>query len=178
MASGSLPSEEVQLLAQLLPSFEHAQNVNVSTSTMGSAAGVSQFLVSPLLTPNTVPLSPPPIINKTTKKLPDIPDLFESLDTFVSSEGPSKEKPEVSGSAKKRSKAEKMTARALTVSTKTHKIMCGLPMWTMEVHALAWPLNHLLLMTHLSLNLNHPQILGIQIPESFLVLLPILFADD
>jgi len=136
MASGSLPSMEVHLLAQPMPSEEPAQNVNVSTSTMGSAAGVSQFLVSPLLTPNTIPLSPPPIINKTTKKLPDIHDLFESLDTFVSGEGPSKEKLEVSDSVKKHSKAEKMVARALRVSTKTHKIVCGLAKWTMEDHAL------------------------------------------
>jgi len=108
MASGSLPSVEVQFLAQLMPFVEPAQNVNVSTSTMGSAVGVSQFLVSPL---------------------------FESLDTFVFGEGPSKEKPEVSGSVKKRSKAEKMASRALRVSTKTHKIVCGLAKWTMEVHA-------------------------------------------
>ena len=135
MDSGSLPSVEVQLLAQPMPSVEPAQNVNVSTSTIGSAAGVSQFLVSPLLTPNTVPLSPPPIINKTTTKLPDISDLFESLDTFVYGEGPSKEKPEASGSFKKRSKVEKMAAMALRVSAKTHKIVCGLAKWTMEVHA-------------------------------------------
>jgi len=135
MASGSLPSMKVQLLAQPTQTKEAVQNFNVSTSTMGSAAEVSQFLVSPLLTPNIVPLSPPPIINKTTKKLPDIPDLFESLDTFVYGEGPSKEKAKVSGSVKKPSKSEKIASRALRVSTKTHKIVCGLAKWKMEVHA-------------------------------------------
>ena len=130
LASGSLPSAEVQLLAQ------KNQNVNVSTLTMGSTAGINKYLVSPLPTPNIVPLSPPPI-TKTNKKLPDIPDLFESLDTFVSSEGPSKEKAQASAAAPpaKPSRAEKLASRALRVSTKTHKIACVLANWTVKVHA-------------------------------------------
>ena len=58
MASGYLPSVEVRLLAQPTQAEEPVQNVNISTSTIGSVAGVSQFLVSPLLTPNIVPFSP------------------------------------------------------------------------------------------------------------------------
>jgi len=97
MVSGSLPSKEVQLLAQ---TTQPAQNVNISTSTMGSTAGFSKFLVSSLPTPNTVSLSPPPITNKTTNKLPNILDLFESLDTFVTRGDPSnKEKVEASDAA-------------------------------------------------------------------------------
>jgi hypothetical protein len=131
---------EVELLVQTSHNVEPAQNVNVSTSTMGSTAGVSKFLISPLLTPNNVPLSPPPITNKTTKKVPDIPDIFESLHTFVSSEGPSKEKAEAFGHAKKPSRAEKMAARDLRVSTKTHKIAYLLARWTVDVHALGLPI--------------------------------------
>lgn len=75
MASGSMPLVQVQLV-QPTQDVEPAQNINVSTSTIGSIADVSKYLVSHLMTPNTVPLSPPPITNKSTKKLPDIPDLF------------------------------------------------------------------------------------------------------
>ena len=54
MASGSLPSAEVQLMAQT------GQNVNLSSSTMGSVAGTSNFLVSNLPTPDTIPSYTPP----------------------------------------------------------------------------------------------------------------------
>ena len=65
VASGSLPSVEVQLLVQPgqnvqidqnVPSaqnMEHTQFVNLSTSTMGSTAGISKYLVSSLPTPST-----------------------------------------------------------------------------------------------------------------------------
>ncbi|XP_039683064.1 uncharacterized protein [Medicago truncatula] len=97
-ASGSLPSDEVHLMAQQTP---QNQNLNFSTSTMESEVG--KFFVSPLLTPN----------------------------------GPSKDKVETSAPAPstKISKAEKMAARALRVSTKTHKIACVLAKWTIDVHA-------------------------------------------
>jgi len=49
--------------------------------------------------------------------------LFYSLNTFVTT---NKEKAEIFGHAKKPSRAEKMAARALRVSTKTHKIACVL----------------------------------------------------
>jgi len=73
---------------------------------------VGKFWVSPLLTPSVLP-SPPPTTNKNTSKLPNIPDLFDSLDTFVTKEGPSKEKVEASTLAPstKPSRAEKMAAR-------------------------------------------------------------------
>jgi hypothetical protein len=130
-ASGSLPSAEVQLMAQQTP---QNQNLNFSTSTMESEVG--KFFVSPLPTPNVAP-SPPPVTNKNTSKLPNIPDLFESLDTFVTKDGPSKEKVEASAPAPsaKPSRAEKMAARALRVSTKTHKIACVLAKWTVDVQA-------------------------------------------
>jgi len=64
LASGSLPSEDVQLMAQL------ALNVNLSSSIMGSVASASNFLVSDLPTPNTIPSNtPPPPPMKTTNKL-------------------------------------------------------------------------------------------------------------
>ncbi|AES97256.1 hypothetical protein MTR_5g047870 [Medicago truncatula] len=128
-ASGSLPSDEVHLMAQQTP---QNQNLNFSTSTMESEVG--KFFVSPLLTPSVLPS---PITNKTTSKLPNIPDLFESLDTFVTKDGPSKNKVETSAPAPstKISKTEKMAARALRVSTKTHKIACVLAKWTIDVHA-------------------------------------------
>jgi len=113
-ASGSLPSAEVQLMAQQTP--QQNPNLNYSTSTMESEVG--NFLVSPLLTPSVLP-SPPLITNKNTGKLPNIPDLFESLDTFITKEGPSKEKVEASAPATstKPSRAEKLASRALRVST-------------------------------------------------------------
>jgi len=58
--------------------------------------------------------------------------LFDSLNTFITT---NKEKVEKSGQAKKPSRAEKMAARALRVSTKTHKIVCVLAEWTRDVHA-------------------------------------------
>ena len=129
LASGSLPSEEVQLVAQI------AQNVNISSSTMGFVAGASNFLVSDLPTPNTIPSntpSPPPM--KTTNKLPNMTALFDSLNTFVTA---NKEKAEASGAAApaRPSKAEKIASRALRVYTKTHKIACVLADWTVKVHA-------------------------------------------
>jgi len=99
-ASRSLPSVEIQLLAQQTP---QNQNLNFSTSTMESEDG--NFLVSPLPTPSILP-SPPPLTNKNTSKLPNIPDLFDSLDTFVTKDGPSKANVEASAPAKP-SKAEK-----------------------------------------------------------------------
>jgi len=128
-ASGSLPYAEVQLMAQ--QTLQQNQNLNFSTSTMESEVG--KFFVSPLPTPSVLP-SPPPLTNKTTSKLPNIPDLFDSLDTFVTKEGPSKANAEATAPAKP-SKVEKMAARALGVSTKTHKIACVLAKWTIDVHA-------------------------------------------
>ncbi len=58
--------------------------------------------------------------------------LFDSLNTFVTT---NKEKTEISGHAKKPSRAEKMAARAFRVSTKTHKIACVLAQWTRDAHA-------------------------------------------
>ena len=131
-ASGSLPSVEVLLMAQQTP--QQNQNLNFSTSTMESEAG--KFLVSPLPTPSVLP-SPPHVTNKNTGKLPNFPDLFESLDTFVTKEGPPKENVEASAPATsaKPSRAEKLASRALRVSTKTHKIACVLADWTVKVHA-------------------------------------------
>jgi len=129
-ASGSLPSAEVQLMAHLTP--EQNRNLNFSTSTMESE--VEKFLISPLPTPSVLP-SPPPITNKNTGKLPNIPDLFDSLDTFGTKEGPSKTNVEAFASAKP-SRAEKMATRALRVYTKIHKIACVLAKWTINVHAL------------------------------------------
>jgi len=129
LASRSLPFEEVQLMAQT------TQNVNISSSTMGSITGASNFLVSDFPTPNTIPLNtlpPPPI--KTTDKLPNMSALFDSLNTFVTA---IKEKVEASGAAApaKPSKAEKIASRELRVSIKTHKIACVLTYWTFKVHA-------------------------------------------
>jgi len=115
--------------------MEHAQFVNLSTSTIGSTAGISKYLVSSLPTPNTIPSSTsPPPQTKTTQKLPNMSDLFDSLNTFVTA---NKEKDEASGAAApaKLSRAEKMAARALRVATKTHKIVCVLANWTKDVHA-------------------------------------------
>jgi hypothetical protein len=140
---------EVQLLAQPgqnvqvnqnVPSdqnMEHAQFANLSTSTMGSTAGISKYLVSSLPTPSTIPSStppPPPQTRNTTNKLPNMSALFDSLNTFVTA---NKEKSEPSNTAAptQPSKAEKMAARALRVSTKTHKIVCALADWTKNVHA-------------------------------------------
>jgi len=72
-ASGSLPSAEVQRIAQQTP--QQNQNLNFSTSTMESEVG--KFLVSPLPIPNVLP-SPPPLTNKNASKLPNLPDLFDS----------------------------------------------------------------------------------------------------
>ena len=111
------------------------QNVNLSSSTTRSVAGASNFLVSDLPTPNNIPSStPPPPPMKTTKKLPNMSVLFDSLNTFVTS---NKEKVEASGAAAptKTSRAEKLASRALRVSTKTHKIACVLADWTVKVHA-------------------------------------------
>lgn len=134
LASRSLPSVEVQLMAQ------PDQNVNISSSTMGSVAGASNFLVSNLPTPNTIPSStppPPPIKTTTTSKLSNMAALFDSLNTFVTA---NKEKVEASNVAPsappaKPSRAEKLASRALRVSTKTHKIVCSLADWTVKVHA-------------------------------------------
>lgn len=131
LASGSLPSEEVQLMAQ------NGQNVNPSSSTMGSVAGANNFLVSDLPTPHFIPSSTPPppqMKTTTTSKLPNMAALFDSLNTFVSA---NKEKAEASGPAEpaKPSRAEKIASRALRVSTKTHKITCVLADWTVKVHA-------------------------------------------
>jgi len=129
LASGSLPYEEVQLMAQL------AQNVNISSSTMGSNASARNFLISDLPTPNTIPSpTPPPPPMKTTNKLPNMSALFDSLNTFVTA---NKGKAEASGAAApaKPSGAEKIASRALMVSTKTHKIACVLADWTVKVHA-------------------------------------------
>jgi len=117
LASGSLPSEEVQLMAQT------GQNVNLSSSTMGSVAGASNFLVSDLPTPNTIPsyTPPPPPMKTTTKsKLPNMTALFDSLNTFVTA---NKEKAEVSGAAApaKPSRAEKIASRALNVTPRFPK---------------------------------------------------------
>ncbi|KEH17462.1 hypothetical protein MTR_0014s0490 [Medicago truncatula] len=147
LGSGSLPSEKVQLLAQTgqnvqrdqnVPSaqnMEQAQFVNLSTSTMGSTAGISKYLVSSLPTPSTIPsFTPPPPQTKTTQNLPNMSSLFDSLNTFVTA---NKRKADVSGDAApaKPSKAEKMVARALRVATKTHKIVCALANWTRDVQA-------------------------------------------
>lgn len=134
MASGSLPSAEVQLMAQT------GQNVNLSSSTMGSVAGASNFLVSNLPTPDTIPSytpPPPPMKTTTTSKLPNMAALFDSLNTFVTA---NREKAEASDAAPptapaKPSRAEKLASRALRVSTKTHKIVCALADWTTNVHA-------------------------------------------
>jgi len=60
--------------------------------------------------------------------------LFDSLNIFVTA---NKENAEVSGAAApaKPSRAEKITSRALRVSTKTHKIASVLANWTVKVHA-------------------------------------------
>lgn len=131
LASGSLPSVEVQLMAQT------GQNINISSSTMGSVADASNFLVSDLPTPNTIPsYTPPPPPMKTTNisKLPNMSALFDSLNTFVTA---NREKDEPSGVVPpaKTSRAEKIASRALRVSTKTHKIVCALADWTVKVHA-------------------------------------------
>jgi len=125
----SLPSMEVQHMAQTV------QNVNMSSSTMGPVAGASNFLISPLPTPNTIHSStPPPPPIKTTNKLPKMSALFYSLNTFVTT---NKEKAEASGVVPpaKPSRVEKLAYRALKVSTKTHKIACVLANWTVNVHA-------------------------------------------
>ncbi|XP_039682976.1 DNA ligase 1-like [Medicago truncatula] len=131
LALGSLPSVEVQLMAQT------GQNVNLSSSTMGSVAEASNFLVSNLPTPNTIPSytpPPPPMKTTNTSKLPNMSALFDSLNTFVTA---NREKDEPSGVAPpaKTSRAEKLASRALRVSTKTHKIVCALADWTVKVHA-------------------------------------------
>jgi len=67
-----------------------------------------------------------------------MPNLFKSLNTFVTEGGPSnKEKDGASGAAPpgKPSRAEKLASRALRVSTKIHKMVCVLAKWTVEVHA-------------------------------------------
>jgi len=117
LASGSLPSEEVQLLVQpgqnvqldqkvqSAQNMEHAQFVNLTTSTMGFTASIRKYLVSSLPTPNTIPSStPPPPQIKTTHNLPNMSALFDSLNTFVTA---NKEKAETSVQAKKPSRAEK-----------------------------------------------------------------------
>lgn len=131
LASGSLPSEEVQLMAQ------NGQNVNPSSSSMDSVAGATNFLVSDLPTPPFIPSStpPPPQMKTTTRsKLPNMAALFDSLNTFVSA---NRVQAVASGPAEpaKPSRAEKIASRALRVSTKTHKIACVLADWTVKVHA-------------------------------------------
>ncbi|XP_024638555.1 uncharacterized protein [Medicago truncatula] len=138
LGSGSLPSEEVQLLAQTgqnVPSaqnMEQAQFVNLSTSTMGSTVGISKYLVSSLPTPSTIPSFTPQ--TKTTQNLPNMSALFDSLNTFVTA---NKGNADVSGDVApaKPSKAEKMATRALRVATKTHKLVCALANWTKDVQA-------------------------------------------
>ena len=77
LASRSLPSMEAQLMAQ--PN----QNINLSSPTMGSDAGASNFLISPLPTPHIIPSFTPPPTIKTTTKLSSMHDLFDFLNTFV-----------------------------------------------------------------------------------------------
>jgi len=145
LVSRSLLYEEIQVLAQPGQNVQNDQNVqsaqnldqcqfvNLSTSTMGSTAGISKFFVSSFPTPITIPSStPPPPQIKTTQNLPNMSALFDSLNTFVTS---NKEKTESSNKDKKPSKAEKMAARALRVSTKTHKIADVIAQWTRDVHA-------------------------------------------
>jgi len=99
---------------------------------MVSIAGASNFLISPLPTPNTIPNSIPPPPRY------QVYLTFLSLNTIVIEGGPSnKEKDEASGAALpgKPSRAEKLASRALRVSTKTHKMVCVLAKWTVEVHA-------------------------------------------
>jgi len=131
-ASGFLPSIEFQLMAQQTP--QQTPNPNFSTSTMESQTG--KFLISPLPTPTALHSPPPTTKKKNTSKLPNI-SLFDSLDTFVTKEGPSKEKVEDSAPARstKPSRAEKLNFRGFSISTKTHKIACMLAKWTNEVHA-------------------------------------------
>lgn len=175
IASGFLPSEEVKLLAQPI------LNVNISTSTMESAVDVSKFLLSYLPTPNIVLSSTPPPTIKTTNKLPCMSDVFDSLNTFVIEGNPSnKEKDEAFGAAPpvKPSRAQKLASIALRVSTKTHKIACVLAKWTVEVYTPGLDVAPLVFVILLFLTLSHPLILGIQLPKSFMVNLPILFAND
>jgi len=90
-----------------------------------------------LTTPNTISAPTPPPTNKTIK-LAKIPALFDSLDTFVTKEGTSEENVEAFGAdpLAKPSRVEKLAFRALRFSTKTHKIVCVLVKWTINVHAL------------------------------------------
>ena len=104
-------------------------------TTMGFVTGASNFLVSDLPTPKTIPsYTPPPPPMKATNKLPNMSALFDSLNTFVTA---NKEKAEASGAAAptKSSRAEKIASRALRVSTKTHIIAYVLADWTVKVHA-------------------------------------------
>jgi len=110
ITSGSLPSEEVQLLAQ------PPQNVNISKLTMELTADVRKFLLFSLPIPSIIPSSTPPPKIKTTNKLPSMSDLFDSLNHFVT-EGDlsNKQKVEASGAAPpaKPSRAEKLASREL-----------------------------------------------------------------
>ena len=129
LASGSLPSMEVQLMTQ--PN----QNIYMSSSTMEVQLMTQPILISPLPTPNTIPsCTPPPPPIKTTNKLPNMSTLFDSLNTFVTA---NKETVEAFGAAPpaKPSRAEKLASRAHRVSTKTHKIACVLAKWTVDAHA-------------------------------------------
>jgi len=100
---------------------------------MGSTAGINKYFVSSLPTRSIIPSStPPPPQIRTTQNLPNMSALFDSLNTFVTA---NKEKAKSSDKATEHSKAEKMAARALRVSTKTHKIACVLAQWTKDVHA-------------------------------------------
>lgn len=126
-------SIEFQLMAQQTP--QQTPNPNLFTSTMEYQAG--KFLISPLPTPTALPSPPPTTKIKNTSKLPNIAALFDSLDTFVTKECPSKEKVEdfAPAPSTKLSRAEKLASRAFRVSTKTHKIACMLDKWTVEFHS-------------------------------------------
>jgi len=173
LASGSLPSEEVQLMAQI------AQNVNLSSSTMGSVAGASNFLVSQLPTPNTIPsyTPPPPPPMKTTNKLPNMSGLFDSLNTFVTA---NKEKAEASSAAPpaKPSRAEKLASRALRVTTRTYKIVCVLADWTVKVHAPRLAIPPPIFDKPSNFDSESSFDSGTLLHEYFLNFLPIIFADD
>jgi len=170
-ASGSLPSAEVQLMAQQTP--QQNQYLNFSTSTTESEVG--KFFVSPLPTPSVL-LSPPPLTNKTTSKLPNIPDLFYSLDTFVTKEGPSKANVEASAPVKP-SKAEKWLPRLLESPPRLIRLSAFLPNGPLMSMLLGWSLTLLCLKILLYLILSPLLTLGIP-PLSSLCLVPQLFADD
>ncbi|KEH27935.1 hypothetical protein MTR_5g049740 [Medicago truncatula] len=106
--------------------MEQAQFVNLSTSTMGSTAGISKYLVSSLPTPSTIPsFTPPPPQTKTTQNLPNMSSLFDSLNTFVTA---NKRKADVSGDAApaKPSKSfQNVELRRLFRSNSVQKQLCS-----------------------------------------------------